>query len=228
VSIESEVGRAPRSYRLRRRSIGATRVPVYERLITELGISATGAVLDPPALFDAPVNRVVLDIGFGYGDALIELATARPADGVIGVEVHTPGVANVLAAVDERELTNVRVVEGDATEFVERLPSSSLDEVRIWFPDPWVKRKQHRRRIVSDAFVDALVDRIRVGGRLHLATDIADYAAHMAAVTEAHPRLRGGVVARPEWRPETSYERRGRASGRTPIDLILTKVDLPS
>lgn len=224
MSSESEFGRAPRSYRLRRRSIGATRLPVYERLMAELSVPVHGDALDPRTVFEPPVQRVVLDIGFGYGDALLALAAARPTDGVIGVEVHTPGIANVLAGVDEAGLRNVRVVEGDVTEFVQRLADSSLDEVRIWFPDPWVKRKQHRRRLVSEEFVGVLVERLHIGGTLHVATDVADYAAHVVNVVAAHGALCGGVVPRPSWRPETSYERRGRAQGRTAIDVIVRRI----
>jgi tRNA (guanine-N7-)-methyltransferase len=190
-----------------------------------LSVPVAGEALEPRALFEPPVDRVVLDIGFGYGDALLAMAAARPTDGVIGVEVHTPGIANVLAGADEAGLRNVRVVEGDVTEFVARLADSSLDEVRIWFPDPWVKRKQHRRRLVNEEFVGVVVERLRVGGTLHVATDVDDYAAHVLDVVARHGSLTGGVVSRPSWRPETSYERRGRAQGRTAIDLILTRID---
>jgi tRNA (guanine-N7-)-methyltransferase len=171
-----------------------------------------------------PDAAVVLDIGFGGGEGLIEMAAARPRECIIGVEVHTPGVAKVIDAAETNEWEHVRLVEGDVLDFLPRLLPGSLSGVRIWFPDPWLKRKQQHRRIVRPSVTGLLVDRLRVGGTLHVATDIAEYAKQAVGVLDAEHRLRGGVVPRPEWRPETRFERRGLAEGRTPTDLIYERI----
>jgi len=148
-------------------------------------------------------------------EALIELARDRPDECVIGVEVHTTGLAAVL----EAGLPNVRVVDGDVLDFLPRLAPASLDEIRIWFPDPWPKQRQRHRRLIRPDVVARVVALLRDGGRLHLATDSLDYSLQMQQVC-AH--LGGGVVDRPPWRPVTRYESRGLAAGRTPVDLIYT------
>lgn len=164
--------------------------------------------------------EVVLDIGFGGGEGLIELAAIRPAEALIGVDVHTPGVATVLEAIDTEGWQHVRVVEGDVLELLPRIPVSSLAGVRLFFPDPWPKNKQRHRRLARPDVVTRLVDRLRIGGTLHVATDIADCATQTLAVCGAEPRLSGGIVPRPSWRPLTRFERRGLDEGRTPTDLI--------
>lgn len=217
--------RPPRSFQLRRRALGPSRQDQYERLLPLYSLAVHGPQIDLADVFGRPrrPGRFVLDIGFGYGDALIQLAKERPDELVVGVEVHTPGVAHLLDAIDSHGLRNVRVVEGDATEFVGRLGAETLHEVRMWFPDPWSKRRQHRRRLVNEAFVDTVVELLGVGGVLHVATDMADYAWHIQALCDAHPELAGARVPRPDWRPLTSYERRGRQAGRDAVDLVYRK-----
>lgn len=166
---------------------------------------------------------VVLDIGFGRGEALIALAGQR-VEGVIGVEVHKPGIVNVLEAIAANGWQHVRIFEGDVLELLPAIPSQRLAGVRLFFPDPWPKRKQRHRRLVRADVIAQLVDCVRVGGTLHVATDSTDYAAQVRAVCAAESRLRGGVVPRPEWRPVTRFERRGLADGRLPIDLIYERV----
>jgi len=165
----------------------------------------------------------VLEIGFGGGEALVELAEQQPEHDVIGVDVHVPGVAAVLGEIHRRTLSNVRVVEGDATVFLDRLAPGSLAEIRIWFPDPWPKARQQKRRFVRPEVLGRLVDRLCEGGVIHLATDWPDYAEQMRTVAAAEPRLAGGVTERPSWRPETRFEGRGRAEGRDPIDLAYVR-----
>jgi tRNA (guanine-N7-)-methyltransferase len=217
-----------RSFTLRRRSLGPSRQDQYQRLLPLYSLAVDGPPIDLAAVFGiasaaGPPRRYVLDIGFGYGDALIDLAKERPDELVVGVEVHTPGVAHVLDAIETHGLKNVRVVEGDVTEFVRRLPAEALHEVRVWFPDPWLKRRQHRRRLVSATFLDTVVGLLGDGGVVHVATDITDYARHTQALCDAHPLLTGQRVPRPDWRPLTSYERRGRQAGRDAVDLVYRK-----
>jgi tRNA (guanine-N7-)-methyltransferase len=129
-----------------------------------------------------------------------------------------------LEAIDDQGWQHVRVVEGDALEFLPRIPLAELTGVRLFFPDPWPKNKQRHRRLARLDVVAQLVDRLRVGGTLHVATDMIDYAAQTLAVCTAEPRLRGGVVRRPMWRPLTRFEQRGLDEGRTPTDLIFERV----
>ena len=164
--------------------------------------------------------NVVLDIGFGGGEGLIAMAALRPGECIIGVEVHTPGVAKVLQSVEEHGWRHVRVVEGDAIDFLGRLPGASLAGVRLWFPDPWPKNKQRHRRIVRPDVVRAIADALRPAGALHVATDVVDYARHTEQVVAAESRLVGGVVPRPDWRPVTRFESRGLTAGRAITDLV--------
>lgn len=212
-----------RSFRPRRRGLPPARAEAYERDAPRWRLEVFGEPLDLRDVF-GPEAAVVLDIGFGGGEGLIEMAEARPHECIIGVEVHTPGVAKVIDAVEANGWQHVRLVEGDVLDFLPRLAVGSLAGVRIWFPDPWLKRKQQHRRIVRPAVVTMLVDRLRVGGTVHVATDIADYARQAASVLDADERLSGGVVPRPEWRPLTRFERRGLAEGRTPTDLIYERL----
>jgi tRNA (guanine-N7-)-methyltransferase len=133
--------------------------------------------------------------------------------------VHTPGIASTLAAIDAEGLANVRLVHGDALGFLPRLPPSSLEGVRIFFPDPWPMARHHLRRIVRPDVVAELVIRLRPGGWLHLATDIDDYADQMRTVCGAHPALSAGRIDDRAGRPSTRYERKGIDAGRTAVDL---------
>ena len=207
-----------RSFRPRRRGLSPDRAATYQRLAPQWSLDVEGPALEFEQVFgrSAPV---VFDIGFGGGEGLIDMAGARPDQCVVGVEIHTPGVAKVLDAIDAGAWNHVRLVEGDALDFLPRVPFGSLSVVRIWFPDPWLKNKQQHRRLVRPDVVAALTDRLRVGGVLHVATDIDEYARHTEKVVAGEERLRGGVVPRPEWRPVTRFERRGLAAGRTPTDL---------
>jgi tRNA (guanine-N7-)-methyltransferase len=197
----------------------------YERAMTRWGIPVSGPQLSLDEVFDAgesSFSDVVLDIGFGGGETLIELAETRPHEAVIGIDVHTPGVAAVLEAVESRGLQNVRVVHGDVIEFIARIPSQSLDGIRVFFPDPWPKQRQRTRRLIRTDIVCQLVPILRVGGVLHLATDDPGYATQMQLVCEATQGLVGGVVERPAWRPVTRFEQRAIDEGRRAVDMIYT------
>lgn len=190
--------------------------------MAQWSLSVVGDPLRLDELFPG-AESVVLDIGFGGGEGLIDLATARPREAIIGLDVHTPGVASVVEAIEDNGWRHVRVVEGDVLELLHRIPVASLSGIRLYFPDPWPKQKQRHRRLARPDVLTPLVDRLREGGTLHVATDIADYAAQTLTVCAGEPRLIGGVVPRPAWRPVTRFERRGLAAGRQPIDMIFER-----
>lgn len=215
--------RQARSFRPRRRGLSEAKAQRYERLVARHCLPAVGGPVDLAGTFGAGAS-VVLDIGFGGGEGLIEMAGARTDECIIGVEVHTPGVATVLDAIELHGWSHVRVVETDVLEFLPRLPPASLAGVRLWFPDPWPKNKQRHRRIVRPEVVSSWTDLLRIGGTLHVATDIADYAQHTERTVAGEPRLAGGRVPRPDWRPLTRFERRGLEAGREPVDLVYARI----
>jgi tRNA (guanine-N7-)-methyltransferase len=207
-----------RTFKPRRRSLSAARSALFERLAPTYSLDERGPLLDLAGVFGrrAPV---VLDIGIGAGDALVEMAVAEPELDVIGCDVHTPGIAAVLAGIEQHSLGNVRVVHGDALIFLDRIPPASLTGVRIFFPDPWPKARHHHRRLVSGAVVARLVELMRPSGWIHVATDNADYAEQIGGVCGAHPQLTGGAIPRPPERSMTRYERKGIEAGRTIVDF---------
>ncbi|NPA07182.1 MAG: tRNA (guanosine(46)-N7)-methyltransferase TrmB [Chloroflexi bacterium] len=208
--------------------------PAQRRALATLGpryLLPLDRPLDPLAVFGrhAPL---VLDVGFGNGEALLEQAAHEPTRDFIGVEVYRPGVGRFLRGLHERGLTNVRVYLADIVDVLDAglLPPASLDRVQIFFPDPWPKKRHHKRRLIQPAFLDALARVLRAGGQLHIATDWDDYAAHILAVLEAHPAFRnlspsGGAhpTAR-ALRPETKFERRAREAGRSIWDILFERV----
>ena len=216
------VRRSSLTFQVRRRSLSPKRQAEFDTWIERWGLDLHGPVLSWSEVFGRD-GDVVLDIGFGHGESTIELAAAQPELDVIGVEVHTPGVVTVLDAIEHQHLHHIRVVHGDVLPFLDRIGDGSLAVVRIFFPDPWPKSRTTHRRLVGGDVVDALTDRLRIGGELHLATDIADYADVMREVCDAEPRLDGGVVTRPSWRPLTRFEQRGLDAGRSPTDLIYAR-----
>ena len=206
------------TFKPRRRRLGAASVEAYARMSSTHLVEPVGPLLELDWLF-AERRPLVLEIGFGGGEALLVSAAASPDRNHLGVEVHQPGVARVLRGIAEFDLDNVMVTEGDALDLLGRLPARSLAEVRIFFPDPWPKIRHHKRRIVRPDVVDRLVDRLEPGGVLRLATDWEDYAEQMERVCSAHPLLSGGCLADPAGRPVTRFEERARREGRPSFDL---------
>lgn len=166
---------------------------------------------------------LVLEIGSGMGDATISMAAADPDRNYLAVEVHTPGIANLLARIEEHGLTNVRVADGDALDLLRQAPHATLDAIHAFFPDPWPKPRHHKRRLIQPAHVALLRSRLAPGGTLHCATDWAEYAESMLATLEADPELVNafdGYAPRPAHRPRTKFEQRGIDAGRDIFDLI--------
>ncbi len=171
---------------------------------------------------------VLLEIGFGMGDALVAFAEAHPDWNCVGVEIYRPGLGGVMARCAERGLDNVRLLEGDArTALAASLTPGSLDRIHVFFPDPWPKARHHKRRLIEPGFARLAATRLAPGGRLLLATDWEDYANQMLSVLEAEPALRnlapaGGFSARTPDRPLTRFEERGMRLGHGVWDLAFT------
>ena len=182
--------------------------------------------IDLGALFGraAPVT---LEIGFGNGHNLAELARRHPERDYLGCEVHRPGVGHLLMTLETESLANVRVIPEDAVAVLnERLPDACLDAVLIYFPDPWPKKRHHKRRLLQPEFVALLSRKLKSGGRLHLATDWEDYALHALEVLTASPDFRNsadGYAPRSAERPETKFERRGLKLGHGVYDLVFLR-----
>ena len=192
------------------------------------GLDYTGTVRDFDAVFGRRAERV-LEIGFGNGEQVEFAASQEPQRDFIGIEVHGPGVGRLLKGLAAADASNVRIYQHDAVEVLEReIADSTLDEVRIYFPDPWHKKRHNKRRLVQPAFVSLLCDKLKPGGRLHLATDWENYAEQMWDVLDAEPRLvnsagQRGSVPRPGWRRQTHFETRGQKLGHGVWDLVYTR-----
>lgn len=223
-------GAAPRLARIRtfhprRGRMTDRQAAALDRLWPTYGLTVDDDLAGPvdlAALFGrrAPV---VLEIGSGMGDATAAMAADDPDRDYLAVEVHTPGIGNLLDLVERLGLGNVRVARGDALDLVRALPEASLAAVHVFFPDPWPKARHHKRRIIQPAHVALLRSRLAPGGILHCATDWAEYAEAMRETLTADPGLldpHGGFAPRPAHRPVTRFERRALAAGRPVFDLV--------
>ena len=206
--------------------------PGQERALEELwpqfGIDEGEDLLNLPQLFgrDAPI---VFEIGFGNGSSLAEMAENQPGTNFIGVEVHRPGVGQLLNLIDKKGLTNLRVACTDAVELLKhRIADNALDRVQLYFPDPWHKKRHHKRRIIQPAFVNLLTKKIKSGGYLHMATDWQHYAEQMLDDLSGSNDFincadTGGYIARPDYRPLTKFEQRGQRLGHGVWDLLFKR-----
>lgn len=192
---------------------------------------------DPVLALDALFNResgskrqTVLEIGFGNGASLAEMAAAQPENDYLGVEVHRPGVGNLMRLLAEQDLQNVRVICDDAVQILKhRITDASLDRVQLFFPDPWHKARHHKRRIVSPEFAALIAQKLKPRGVFHLATDWEDYALQMMEVLEDAPgyqnlAAKGEYSPRPDWRPLTKFEQRGQRLGHGVWDLLFSRM----
>jgi len=221
--------RAVRSFVVRAGRMTAAQERAWTELWPRYGIETGNALLDLRAIFgrDAPVT---LEIGFGNGESLVALAAAHPERDFLGLEVHRPGVGHLMLRAEELGLTNVRAVCRDAVEVLQQcIAPGSLDEVLLYFPDPWPKKRHHKRRIVQPEFVALVASRLREGGTFRMATDWQPYSVHMLEVASGCARLRnaspdGGFVPRPDSRPLTRFERRGQRLGHGVWDLAFTRL----
>ena len=220
--------REVRSFVLRQGRFTEAQQRAFDALWPRYGLDYRGQLRDFDAEFGRRAPRV-LEIGFGNGEAL-RFAAAHDADrDLIGIEVHAPGVGRLLNALDADGATHVRLYHHDAVEVLQHeIADGSLDEVRIYFPDPWHKKRHNKRRLVQPVFAQLLVRKLAADGRLHLATDWQDYAEQMWDVLDATPGLVNragprGHVPRPDWRPQTHFETRGQRLGHGVWDLLYDK-----
>jgi len=193
------------------------------------GIEYSPRPLELGDIFGRNAPRV-LEVGFGNGSSLVAMAQSRPEQDFIGIEVHRPGVGNLLIQMEQQRVENIRVMCHDAVEVLEnQIPDHSLDQFQLFFPDPWHKKRHHKRRIVQSGFLDLLARKLKPGAIIHMATDWEDYAIHMMEILSAHPRLENTLAAgeyapRPDYRPLTKFEERGHRLGHGVWDLIFRRV----
>ena len=220
------VRRPIRSFVLRAGRIG----PGQARALESLGPRFVLPYTETPCDFDVAFARRaprIVEIGFGMGDATAAIAQALPECDFVGIEVHAPGVGALLKRIGELGLSNVRLIQHDAVDVLrDMVEADSLDGVHVFFPDPWHKKKHNKRRLIQPGFVRLLASRLRVGGRLHCATDWQPYAEQMLDVLGAEPALRNtatGYAERPAYRPLTKFENRGLKLGHGVWDLVFVR-----
>jgi tRNA (guanine-N7-)-methyltransferase len=219
--------RGIRSFVLRAGRMGSGQAKAMETLAPLYVLPYQAGLLDLDRTFGRHAPTV-LEIGFGMGDATAQIAAARPQDNFIGIEVHMPGVGALLQRIDERGLTNLRLLQHDAVEVLrDMIAPGSLAGLHVYFPDPWHKKKHNKRRLIQAPFVKELSAHLAPGGYLHCATDWQPYAQQMLEVLGAEPTLENsnadGYAPRPDWRPMTKFENRGIKLGHGVWDLVFTK-----
>lgn len=225
-SAAASTVRAVRSYVLRQGRMSPAQTRALAELLPRFGIDYAASPLDLARAFGRTAP-VLLEIGFGMGETTAAIAQAHPQHDFLALDVHAPGVGALLKQIDAMSLTNVRVIRHDAVEVVaQMIPPASLAAVHVFFPDPWPKKRHHKRRLLQAAFVHALALRLIPGGYVHAATDWDDYAQHMLATFMAEPLLANtaeGFAPRPAWRPPTKFELRGRKLGHGVWDVVFTR-----
>lgn len=223
-----KVMRRVRSFVLREGRLTAGQQNALNTLWPHYGLEQADGVLAPQQTFQRTAP-LVLEIGYGMGHSLAAMAAADPHRDFIGIEVHRPGVGALLMAIEEQGLNNLRSYCDDAVDILEHcIPDQSLARLQLYFPDPWHKKKHHKRRIVQPTWVQQVQRKLQPGGLLHMATDWEDYAEHMMTVMNqatGFTNLAGpeNFSPRPEWRPKTKFEQRGTERGHGVWDLLFEK-----
>ena len=213
-----------RSYSIRRSRITDAQQQARAALQAIHGIELKQELIDLKAIFPTS-DAVIMEIGFGMGEATAIIAKNHPNNGYIAVDVHPPGIGKLLARIVENDLTNIKVIEDDANVVLQyMIPDESLDGIHLYFPDPWPKTKHNKRRIVHEGFLQLIHPKIKKGGFIHIATDWVPYAESIQAVFVASTLFSGGVIDKPEWRPETRFEGKGIDKDHAVNDMLYTKV----
>jgi tRNA (guanine-N7-)-methyltransferase len=215
-----------RSFVLRQGRVSAAQQRAVETLLPKFGISHSVQPLDITQSFGRVAPKI-LEIGFGMGDSTATIAMAHPENDYLALEVHTPGVGNLLKLIDTLHLPNIRIIQHDAVEVLrDMIGNATLNGVHIFFPDPWHKARHNKRRLIQAPFIAQLVQKLKPGGYIHVATDWQDYAEQVLAVLSAEPLLENTTVdyaPRPAYRPLTKFEQRGIRLGHGVWDILFLR-----
>ena len=215
---------------IRSYSIRGTRITEAQRaaksLLQEIhGIPVESKKLDLGAIFPTS-QKMIMEIGFGMGEATAIMATQSPENAYLAVDLHPPGIGKLLSRIQELGITNIKVIEDDVHVVLPyMIENESLDGVHLYFPDPWPKSKHHKRRIVTPAFLELIASKLKPGGYFHLATDWVPYAEAMQIVFSTSTQLSGGVIDKPDWRPVTRFEGQGIDKDHRVTDLLYLRKD---
>ena len=225
-SHHQEHGRPIRSFVLRQGRISNAQQRALDSLLPLYGVAEGDSPLDLNKLFARSAPKI-LEIGFGMGETTAAIAAAHPQHDYLGIEVHSPGVGSLLKQIDALGLTNVRVIQRDVMEVLTtRIAAESLDGIHVFFPDPWPKKRHHKRRLLQATFVALLAARLKPSGYLHAATDWHEYAEQIISVLTAEPLLANSAAEyapRPDYRPITKFEQRGLRLGHGVWDIIFRR-----
>jgi tRNA (guanine-N7-)-methyltransferase len=212
-----------RSFVLRQGRVSNAQRRAVDSLLPLFGISYTPTPMDFDSIFTRSAPKF-LEIGFGMGETTAQIAAEHPQNDYIGIEVHTPGVGALLRLIEAQQLTNIRIIQRDAVEVVTHMiPAASLSGVHVFFPDPWPKKRHHKRRLLQPEFVHLLASRLQPGGYLHVATDWEEYAIQILQVLSDEALLVNSTVGfapRPDYRPLTKFESRGLKLGHGVWDIV--------
>ncbi|HEY7987054.1 MAG TPA: tRNA (guanosine(46)-N7)-methyltransferase TrmB [Methylophilaceae bacterium] len=224
---ESEHHRSIKSFVLRQGRISTAQKKAYDELLPRYGIAYSQEFMDWDKAFGRKAPQI-LEIGFGMGTATAHIAKMQPDQDYLGVEVHTPGVGALMRLLAADDLSNVRIIQHDAVEVLrDMIAPGTLDGVHIFFPDPWPKKRHHKRRLIQTELLQLLASRLKVGGYVHLATDWQDYAEWMLELLSAEALLKNTAVdyaLKPAYRPETKFERRGLNLGHGVWDIVFQRI----
>jgi tRNA (guanine-N7-)-methyltransferase len=213
-----------RSYSIRGSRITDAQRQAKTALQAVHGIAFKQELIDLKAIFPNS-DAIIMEIGFGMGEATAIIAKNHPNNGYIAVDVHPPGIGKLLARIVENDLTNLKVIEDDVHVVMQHMiPDQGLDGIHLYFPDPWPKKKHNKRRIVNDGFLQLIHPKIKNGGFIHVATDWVPYAESIKEVFAASALFTGGVIDKPEWRPVTRFEGQGIDKDHAVTDMLYTKV----
>ena len=213
-----------RSYSIRGSRITDAQREAKTALQAIHGIEFKQEMIDLKQLFPKS-DKVIMEIGFGMGEATAIIAKNHPNNGYIAVDVHPPGIGKLLARIVENDLTNLKVIEDDVHVVMQHMfPGQSLDGIHLFFPDPWPKKKHNKRRIVNEGFLQLIHPKLKTGGFIHIATDWVPYAESIKEVFVGSPLFTGGVINKPDWRPVTRFEGQGIDKDHAVNDMLYTKV----
>lgn len=228
IKTTKELHRPIRSFVLRQGRLTKGQARALETGWPIFGVEHSDQVLDLNQLFGRERSKKILEIGFGMGDATAKIAQTLPEVDFLAIEVHTPGIGGLLKLIQEGDIDNIRVIQHDAVEVLQNmLADQSLDGLHIFFPDPWHKKRHHKRRLIQAEFVRLLCTKLKVGAYIHVATDWQEYAEWVLAVLSEEPMLKNSAqdyAQKPSYRPLTKFENRGIKLGHGVWDLVFNRV----